>query len=314
MFDILRDTRWANSACAPIAGDASARRYFRIGPPDAILMDDPTHSTQRFADVANALLAIGLSAPEIHAHNPDSGTMIIADLGQTEFAKHLTHHPSDAAELYKAATDVLLQITQRKPALKLSEMTHQVAVEMIDLAALHYADNAAANDDIASGLRDAFDAYVAHDLHFALRDFHAENLIWRPDRFGLDQVGLLDFQDACFAPIGYDMMSLIRDARRDVPSALADKVMADFCHGIGETQEDLSAHLACVGVQRNLRILGIFARLARQENKPQYLALLPRVWRCLMIDLDHPALGKLRGIILGALPPPDNATLQRLTP
>ena len=87
MFDILRDTRWANSACAPIAGDASARRYFRIGPPDAILMDDPTHSTQRFADVANALLAIGLSAPEIHVHNPDSGTMIIADLGQNRICK-----------------------------------------------------------------------------------------------------------------------------------------------------------------------------------------------------------------------------------
>jgi aminoglycoside/choline kinase family phosphotransferase len=137
----------------------------------------------------------------------------------------------------------------------------------------------------------------------ALRDFHAENLIWRPALAGAARVGLLDFQDAFIAPAGYDLVSLLRDARRDVDPKLVQDMIARFTAGT-DVGPDFPAQFACLGAQRNLRILGVFARLAKQAGKTRYLTLIPRVWRNLMLDLAHPALADLRAVVHDLLPPP----------
>lgn len=93
---------------------------------------------------------------------------------------------------------------------------------------------------------------------------------------------------------------------------VATKAIKDFCETGGLSVASMEPHLACVSAQRNLRILGIFARLTRQDGKTKYLTLLPRVWKNLMTDLDHPALKPLRTTVLAALPPPNSDTLRRL--
>ena len=126
----------------------------------------------------------------------------------------------------------------------------------------------------------------------ALRDFHAENLVWRPEREGTDRLGLLDFQDAVLAPPEYDLASLLRDARRDIDDEPARGPPRPLRRAHGARSEArVAAAAAVLGVQRNLRILGVFARLARERGQ----ARLPRPRArasCahLAADLAHPAL------------------------
>lgn len=266
-------------------------------------MVDPDGDTQRFANVASILLQAGLCPPTIHMHNPDNGTMIISDLGTIDFAQHLQKSPQDAPKLYAAATDVLGTLHGVAGRSDQLEMTHDIAAQMISLASDHYAQNPRAKGPLHDAMRTAFNAHVEPQLQLCLRDYHAQNLIWRPDMAGTDRVGLLDFQDACMAPLGYDLMSLIRDARRDVEDDVARNVTAQYCQLIGRDPDEMSAHLACVGVQRNLRILGIFARLT-ENGRQHYAALIPRVWRYLMMDLSHPELSELRTCVQTFLPAP----------
>jgi len=163
---------------------------------------------------------------------------------------------------------------------------------------------------MAEAMRDAMARLAPTADRLALRDFHAENLIWRPERQGNARFGLLDFQDAFIAPAGYDLISLLRDARRDVPPALHDAMIARFSAATGLDAGPLAAQLACLGVQRNLRILGVFARLARERGKTRYIAMLPRIWAHLKADLAHPALGDLRTVLTPILPDPDAARLR----
>ncbi len=314
MHDFLRGTAWEDADLTPIAGDASARQYARLVQPPAILMTDPSGDTFRFAQIASTLANAGLCPPKIYAHDPDQGLMIISDLGQTDFAQHLTQNPNDEPALYKAATDVLCHLHDKNITVDVPKMTHKAAADMIGLAAEFYANDPTKTAPLCDAMLDALISHVGPSLHLALRDYHAENLIWRPNETGTDRVGLLDFQDACMAPLGYDLMSLIRDARRDVDDTVSKAVTQQFCDHVGRDVTEMSAHLACVGAQRNLRILGIFARLASHGGKPHYLQFIPRVWRYLMQDLSHPALGKLNKTVMAILPPPDAPTLQRLSP
>lgn len=314
MHDFLRGTAWEDADLTPIAGDASARQYARLDQPPAILMTDPSGDTFRFAQIASTLANAGLCPPKIYAHDLDQRLMIISDLGQTDFAQHLTQNPNDEPALYKAATDVLCHLHDKNITVDVPKMTHKAAADMIGLAAEFYANDPTKTAPLCDAMLDALISHVDPSLHLALRDYHAENLIWRPNETGTDRVGLLDFQDACMAPLGYDLMSLIRDARRDVDDTVSKAVTQKFCNHVGRDVTEMSAHLACVGAQRNLRILGIFARLASQGGKPHYLQFIPRVWRYLMQDLSHPALGKLNKTVMAILPPPDAPTLQRLSP
>lgn len=311
----LAQSQWSEWTKHPITGDASSRRYFRLkkdGCSPLILMIDVAGDTDRFALVSRALCDWGLTAPHIYFHCSAAGIMVISDLGTTDFAAHIASHPADEVTLYRATTDVLRILHDSPKTLPLNRITPEVAADMIGLATEHYATQQHSGAPLRDAMLRAYTNFVDPDPHLALRDFHAENLIWRPAREGNNRVGLLDFQDAVYAPAGYDLMSLLRDARRDVSPAVADEMMAQFCTQIGKNLPDMSAHLACVSVQRNLRVLGIFARLAKQDGKVKYLSLLPRVWGHLIADLAHPTLSDLRKVVIADLPTPTSETLQRL--
>ncbi len=143
-----------------------------------------------------------------------------------------------------------------------------------------------------------------------LRDYHAENLLWLPERDGIRRVGLLDFQLAQMGQPGYDLVSLLQDARRDVTAETEAAMIRRFADAIGATGFD--AAYAALGAQRALRILGIFARLCLRGGKPGYVALIPRVWGQLQRNLAHPALAPLATICDGLLPEPTPEVLDRI--
>ncbi|HNR78333.1 MAG TPA: phosphotransferase, partial [Parvularculaceae bacterium] len=127
-----------------------------------------------------------------------------------------------------------------------------------------------------------------------LRDFHAENLLWLPDRDGFRRAGIIDFQDGLVGNPAYDLVSLLEDARRDVSPALANAMIERYAAGaaaIGDFDEGaFRRDYAILGAQRNAKILGIFARLINRDKKPRYQDFIPRVEAHFRGDLAHPDL------------------------
>jgi aminoglycoside/choline kinase family phosphotransferase len=129
-----------------------------------------------------------------------------------------------------------------------------------------------------------------------LRDYHVANLMLLPGRPGIKQVGLLDFQDAYSGPVAYDLISLLEDARRDVPETLQKKLLARYLAAFPVLDRGLfETSLAVLAAQRHTRVLGIFERLARHEGKLDYRRRhSPRVERRLRHALQHPVLAAVK--------------------
>lgn len=310
----LQQSDWADWQVEQLAGDASGRRYLRLrsGNQSVILMDAPPESgedTRPFARIADWLSGVGLAPPRILAHDPEQGIMVLSDLGALDFPRWISRHPQDEVPIYRAAADVLVHLGKQAPPAALIHMAPVVAGEMVAITGPHYARHDI--PDLCAEVTAHFAEHAPNPNILALRDYHAENLMWRADQEGLARVGLLDFQDAFIAPEGYDLASLLRDVRRDVDQSLADKMTAYYIEKTGR-DATFRVQLSCLGAQRNLRILGVFARLARVRGKPHYVDLIPRVWTNLMRDLDHPALTQLRQATLDCLPEPDAALRDRL--
>ncbi len=314
---VLQGTAWADWDRVAIAGDASARRYFRLsnGMDRVILMDAPPAAcpdTARFVQIATLLNNAGLAAPRVLHADIGAGILVLSDLGPTDFATHLRTSPQDEGTVYKAAADVLQDVARITPPPDMHRLTPQIGAEMLAPLGTDYVGGDITN--LQTTLEDALSRHTGPADTLALRDFHAENLIWRSERSGTDRVGLLDFQDAFLAPAGYDLASLLRDARRDVSASTAAAVIDRFVSAAPTDSARLRCQIALLGAQRNLRILGIFAQLSRVQGKRRYLQFMDRVWHHILADLENPALADLRAAVLAAVPPPTPAHLERLAP
>lgn len=294
----------------PLAGDASARRYERItgSTGSLILMDaDPATcgSVQPFLDIRNHLFRFGFSAPALWAEDAEAGFLLLEDFGDALFAKVMARDPAQERPLYRSAADLLARLHEKPLPADMQPMTAEALAAMIAPAFEAYAPEMAARlPEAQAAFAEALRPVAEVPAVLALRDFHAENMLHLPDRQGDRQVGLLDFQDAFATHPAYDLVSMLQDARRDLSPGVEDEIIAYFIAHTGAEPESFRAAYALLGAQRNLRILGIFSRLAKARNKPQYLALQPRVWRHLQADLAHPALAPLREI-LAPLPSPE---------
>lgn len=304
--DFLVAAGWGGAAAAPLAGDASARRYTRLSRrgATAVLMEAPgdAEGTARFARLARWLVAAGFSAPRVLAGAP--GLLLLEDLGDDLFARHVAAAPEAEERLYSAAIDTLAALQRLPPppglpawdAAHLGALTEPFVTAFAPRAGIDTARAAAVPAQVAALAA----ALLPARRVTCLRDVHAENLIWLPDRAGVAATGLLDFQDAFLGPPAYDVVSLLADARRDLAPGLAGRMMARFAEATGAEPGLLAAEAALMTVQRNLRILGVFARLA-EAGKPGYLRFAPRVLGHLRAALAHPALAPLAET-LGPLP------------
>ena len=299
----------AGWARAPLAGDASARRYERLTAPDgrsAILMDARAEgpSVAPFLRMAAHLRALGLAAPQVLAEG--GGLLLLEDLGPDTMAAWLARRPGEAPLLYGAAVDLLARLRAAPPPEGLVALTPLRMAGMLAPLWEHHAPGTDARlaAEVAGRLRAALEAHAPEPSALSLRDYHAENLVWRGDREGLGRLGLLDFQDAVLAAPEYDLASLLRDARRDTDDALRAAMIRRFADGSGRPEAAVAAACAVLGLARNLRILGVFARLARERGRTGHLALMPRVWAHVEGDLAHPALAALAPALRAAVPPP----------
>jgi N-acetylmuramate 1-kinase len=302
---------WPDWQAVWLPTDASTRRYARLIHPDgrrAILMDMGADAGvdegQPFLMIAAHLRTHGLAAPGLLADLTAQGVMVIDDLGPDHLAGWLAVHPGEAPVCYGAAVDVLAALTRLPVPDGLAALNPTRAAGMITPLFTHYAtgQDTRTQARITGLLQDALAAHAPVADTLSLRDYHAENLIWRPDLTGTDRIGLLDFQDAVAAPAEYDLASLTRDARRDLDPELAVRLQDQFARLTGRPVSGVLAAAAVLAVQRNLRILGVFARLITDLGKPKYRDFLPRVRAHIDRDLTHPALADLAPALRAVLP------------
>ena len=306
----LSTTNWGDWQRITMTGDASERRYERLinqNGNSVILMDAPPEkcgSQTRFADIAMHLKSLNLSAPEILERDDKKGLFILSDLGQHNFAQHLNTTPKDEKKLYSTAVSVLCSLQSTPPPSGLTVMTPDIGSKMIGIAFEWAATDRSIDliTEITARLRGLLHEVDPNPHVLSLRDFHAENLIWRPTDHDKSRVGLLDFQDAFITHSTYDLASLLRDARRNVDPELLLPLLTQLARK-GENLEDFKRAFHVMAVQRNLRILGIFHRLARRDGKTKYLSLIPRVWEHLQADLATPDLNELGHLIARAFNP-----------
>jgi aminoglycoside/choline kinase family phosphotransferase len=300
--EFLASCGWRGAAILPLAGDASFRRYFRVvdGNRSAVLMDaPPPHEDPRpFVAVAEWLASVGLSAPEILARDLDKGLLLLGDFGDWRLREWLDDNPDGEHELYERATDVLIHLHGHPAMAGLPVHGLDQWLDELALFTAWYCPAVGIEVDAAS-YRQAWTEVlqpVANDglgPVTVLRDYHAENIMLVGEREGVEHFGLLDFQDALAGHPAYDLASVLEDARRDVAPEIERAMIDRYVASCGRGEVFERAYWA-LAAQRNTRILGVFTRLWKRDNKPHYRRFQPRMWGLLERDLAQPHLQPVR--------------------
>jgi N-acetylmuramate 1-kinase len=341
----LTDAGYADAKRQRMPGDASTRSYARLIREDGvvILMNSPprpdgpaiyhgksysaavhlAEDVKPFVAIASGLRERGFSAPSIHHADLDAGFLITEDFGSAGFVEG--DPPRPIAERYQAAADMLAAL-HREALPEILPLAPQItyAIPIFDTDALlveaglmlewYLPDRGAepANNMRAEFVmmwRDLLSKPAAAPRTWVLRDFHSPNLIWLGERSDIARVGIIDFQDAVLGPAAYDLVSLLQDARIDIPESLELALLTRYITARRAADDRFDpagfAELyAIMSAQRNTRLLGTFARLNRRDGKPQYLRHQPRIWTYLNRSLAHPALSRAREWYSANVPPP----------
>lgn len=278
------------------SADASFRRYFRarVGEGEAancyIAMDAPPEREDNpaFVRIAELMAAAGLNVPRVLAVDYERGFMLLTDLGTRTFLDVLDADNADA--LFGAATGALIDWQQASQPGVLPDYDRATLAAELELFRdwylarhLRYTPTASEQADIDAAFTFLLDEICAQPQVYVHRDYMPRNLM-----VSHPLPGVLDFQDARYGPVTYDLASLFRDAFISWP---ADRVEGWTRHywdaarerriPVGDDFATFKRDLALMGAQRHLKVLGIFARIAHRDGKPRYLADTPRFVRYL---------------------------------
>lgn len=274
----------------PASADASFRRYFRITSNSLtlIVMDAPPQQEDcvPFLHVASVFATAGVHVPKILAQDTTKGFLLLSDLGNTTYLQAITANSAEADGLYRDAIDALIKIQLASQAGVLPRYDHQLLLGELNLfpdwyIARHLQTELSVGQNAI--IQTVFDQILKNNLLqpgvFVHRDYHSRNLM-----VTAPNPGIIDFQDAVYGPITYDLVSLLKDAYlRWEEERVLDwtirywekarnaglPVPADFT--------DFYRDFEWMGVQRHLKVLGIFARLYHRDGKRNYLSDMPLV-------------------------------------
>jgi hypothetical protein len=321
-FEAKREARehfLAENGCdplsmVPVSGDCSCRRFFRVryGDSTTIFMeslpdDDPNatpgHKFGDFLRIARHLRENGISVPAILAEDLDNAQLLVEDFGEMTFKRALETGATDSEALYTLGVDTLLALGRKVDA---------GAVDLPDYFDSHIHDGrkALVNWYLPATQGRLPDSWLVNDyVHvwdriisdlprphtgFVHGDFHLQNLMWREEKQGLSQCGILDFQGAMHGPLAYDLANLLEDARVHVSRDLRARMLAHYCADMSQSEaENFRQWYRVLGTQFHCRVAGQFIRLAVEHGKTRYLDFLPIVESYLREALDNPLLGPL---------------------
>jgi hypothetical protein len=322
-----------------LTGDASTRSYELIEPangPSLILMNAPAQpdgppirdgrpysqiahlaeDMRAFSAVARRLDDNGIRVPQILAEDLDQGLLLIENLGTGVI---ITSERQPILERYLAAMETLAKIHDCDWPLvteladgsthRLPEFDRDAVLIEVDLLAQWYAPyrlgkplDAEKYAHFVAIWEDLFTEISAAEQSILLRDFHSPNIIWMDNGSGVDRTALIDFQDALIGPTAYDVASIAQDARVTVDAGIEAQLVAHYLrHRQTVDQAHFERCYPVLAAQRATKVVGIFVRLAQRDNKPAYLAHLPRVEDYLRRSVAHPRLADYRNWLQGIL-------------
>ncbi len=271
----------------PASADASFRRYFRIRTPDAswIVMDAPPEreDTRPFVEVAALLAEAGLHAPRVLAQQPQAGYLLLTDLGRQTYLDVLDDANADA--MMKGAIDALIRWQQSSRPGVLPQYDEALLQRELDLFEdwfvarhLQVALSPEQRQTLQTIQRLLVDAALEQPRVFVHRDYMPRNLM-----VSEPSPGVIDFQDAVEGPITYDLVSLLRDAFLSWPSQRVEAWMHHYWERaraeglpVHDTFPAFRRAADLMGLQRHLKVIGIFARIRYRDGKPHYLEDVPR--------------------------------------
>lgn len=265
---------------------------------------------EAFVAVGDHLSRHGFSAPKILAVDAEIGVAVIEDLGNDLYANVIAEGRADEVALYAAAGQTLAALHAIAPPASLPSPLGPWPILDFDRIALRenadlfvewtpqfLGKDAVCAQDRASwcAIRDdLIGEILTQPRAFTLRDYHAENVLWLPQRDGIARVGLLDFQDAVHGYRAWDFAMLLHDARRDVSPAAHTAAVRAYLDASGANEADFARELAIQGAINALRILGIFSRLVGRDGKQRYRDFMPREAGHLGAVMGHPRLKDLK--------------------
>ncbi|MFA9441588.1 aminoglycoside phosphotransferase family protein [Uliginosibacterium sp. sgz301328] len=274
----------------PASADASFRRYFRATLDDGssyIVMDaPPEHEDCRpFVHVAELFGAAGANVPKVHAQNLEEGFLLLSDLGSTTYLAALDD--DNAAALYAEALGTLAVIQAASRPGVLPEYDRALLMRELELFPVWYVGRhkgVTLSEKETTQLYEVFDRILEVNLAepkvFVHRDYHSRNLMHLPGK----DPGVLDFQDAVYGPMSYDLVSLLKDAYVEWDEELTLDWLVRYWQAarqiglpIREDFADFHRDYEFMGAQRHIKVLGIFARLYHRDGKDGYLANMPLV-------------------------------------
>lgn len=290
-----------------IAGDASFRHYYRVFRNDSsnlILMEAPPklEDIKPFIQIDQILRHHGFLAPEILAQDHENGFLLLQDFGDISYTKALQNLANQELQekelnLYKKSCDVLvnlhkISITDDLPLYDHKLLMREVML-FIEWYLPHIAKKPATEKQIAlfQKLFSQLFEKLSNDRILVLRDYHADNLF-----VVNEDVGLIDFQDAVLGSKAYDMVSLLEDARREVSGDTVEKIIDYYLEKSDCDKEQFLTDYKILSLQRNVKIIGIFSRLAIRDNKPQYLKLLPKMINYVTLRLEDDLFSEIKDL------------------
>jgi N-acetylmuramate 1-kinase len=287
---LAHDLRLPYERLLPASSDASFRRYFRVFTPRGtyVVMDAPPakEDARPYLKVGALLASLGAHVPQVHESDVARGLLLLEDLGTTSYLQRL-ESSADPAPLYMDALHVLADIHARgiDAAQELAPYDREVLAREMALMPewfcgkhLGFDPTDAEQEILDTAFAFLITAALAQPQVFVHRDYHSRNLMVVADR----NPGIIDFQDALRGPIGYDLVSLLKDCYISWPRARVEAWVGDYRSMLsargaavaGERQ--FLRDFDLIGVQRHLKVLGIFARLWHRDGKAGYLLDLPR--------------------------------------
>ena len=297
----LSGTIWNEAIKSPLNQDASFRQYTRLNlaTQSAMLMDalPPEKPVSHFDQIAKHLDSLNIKAPQSYKTDEENSLMLLEDLGDMTFTKAL-HQDYDEAQLYAMATDLLTKLHSQKQAADIALPPYNLNTLQQEAALLTqwfypYIVGTRPTEEISESYQNAWKEVILtldqQSETLVLRDYHVDNLMVIKQN-GTIQCAVLDFQDALLGHPAYDLVSLLQDARRDIPTTVVNQMLERYFVVTKANQAQFMLAYHVLGAQRHCKVLGIFVRLYERDAKPIYLQHLPRVVSLLSNCLAQPNL------------------------
>ena len=285
---LLIRNKISNYKLEQIRSDASFREYYRVLDKNLLIMyapKDKGESLVNFEKINKVLSSINLSVSKIYDADYQNDLLLIEDFGNDIFSTKLNH--SNEKDLYEKAINLLSIIHNNSDSEvhNLKKYNFEILLNESQLFIEWYLEkhlklnlNNSEKSEFQNILERQFNSLTLKQNSLVLRDFHVDNLIYLDDRDGINQLGLIDYQDALVGSSIYDFTSLIEDVRHPIQDDLKNSLVETFSKLISVDQNELKRGISFYSIQRNLKIVGIFSRLKYRDDKKNYFPMIEVAW------------------------------------